>query len=235
MTAGPRAGRSPDPAGAWFPPEPWDLTGRGAVSAWLVGRDRLPALPPGARPLALRGQALALTAFVAYDDAGLLPYRELLAGVLVRQAGRRPGLAISITDIWVDSEASLAGGRALWAIPKEMARFTGGTHGGRTDEAARAETGPHPGPVATARFGPARVLGRRLPALRPPLPLVGRVLQDDAGTAVASRIRATGRVRPAAASWDFRPDGALGWLAGARPVRHVLADPFAMRFGPRLG
>lgn len=233
----PSAGNpSADATGVWFPPEPWELRGRGALSAWLVATDRLPTLPPGARPVGARGRALALTAFVAYDEGGLLPYRELLAGVVVRHGGRAgPGLpALTITGIWVDSEASLAGGRAHWAIPKEMARFTGGTSGGRTDESARALTGPGPGHVATARFGPARLAGRRLPALPLPFPLPGRVVQAEDGAAVTSRVRASGRVRPAAASWDFRADGALGWLAGARPARHLLAEEFAMRFGPRL-
>ncbi len=218
--------------GVWFPPEPWDLSGRGALTAWLVDVDRVPPLPPGTRPLTLRGHALAATMFVAYDDAGLLPYRELLAGVVVRRGTR---LAFTITDIWVDSEASRAGGRALWAIPKEMARFSGGASDGRTDEAARAETGAHRGPIATARFGPSRLFGRRLPALRVPFPVVSRVVQDEGGTALASRIRASGRLRPAVAEWDLRSDGPLGWLAGARPLRHLLAEEFTMRFGPRLG
>lgn len=221
--------------GVWFPPEPWQLSGRGALSAWRVATARLPALPPGATPLTLRGRALAVTAFVAYDDAGLLPYRELLAGVVVRHgrgAAARP--ALSITHIWVDSEASLAGGRALWAIPKQMARFSGGTSNGRTDESARAETGARPGALATARFGPRRLLGHPLPAIPLPLPLVSRVVQTEDGAAVSSRIRASARVRPASAAWDLPRDGALSWLDGARPLAHLLTEEFAMSFGPRL-
>lgn len=237
MTDQPASSANPsaDATGVWYPPEPWHLSGRGALSTWLVTTDRLPALPPGTRPVAVRGRALAVSAFVAYDEAGLLPYRELLAGVFIRH-GRGPGLrlGLTITGIWVDSEASLAGGRALWAIPKELARFTGGTSGGRTDESARVLTGPGPGPAATARFGPARVLGRRLPAVPLPFALPGRVVQAEEGATVTSRVRASGRVRPAAASWDFPLGGALGWLAGARPVRHLLAEEFTMRFGPRL-
>ncbi len=225
----------PSPRGVWFPPEPWDLSGRGALSVWLLAADRLPPLPAGTRPLTLRGRALAATMFVAYDDTGLLAYRELLAGVVVRH-GRGPALrpAFTITDIWVDSEASRAGGRALWAIPKEMARFSGSASDGRTDEAAWAETGAGTRPIATARFGPSRLLGR-LPALRLPIPIVSRVVQQERGAALASRIRVGGRVRPAAARWDLPADGPLGWLAGARPGRHLLAEDVTMRFGPRRG
>ncbi|WP_308431733.1 acetoacetate decarboxylase family protein [Amycolatopsis acidiphila] len=63
------------------------------------------------RPVTVLGRAVVATAFVDYLPGGLLPYHELLAAVVVRR-GRRLGL--TITDIWVDSPASRAGGRELW-------------------------------------------------------------------------------------------------------------------------
>ncbi|MCS7477380.1 acetoacetate decarboxylase family protein, partial [Umezawaea endophytica] len=104
-----------------YPPEPWDLHGHGCVSLWTVRARDLPALPDGVRPVTAFGRALVTTAFVDYLPGSLLPYRELLVGVLVRH-GARPGL--SITDIWVDSPQSKAGGRELWGIPKELADLT---------------------------------------------------------------------------------------------------------------
>ncbi|NYG55502.1 acetoacetate decarboxylase family protein [Nocardioides perillae] len=210
-----------------YPPEPWDLEGTGQVGAWRVDAARVPALPDGARPLVARGRALAVTAFVDYAPTGLMAYHELLAGVLARH-GR--GVALSITDIWVDSEVSLAGGRGLWGIPKDLADFPDGT---------AAPTG-RAGAATTAALVDGRVAARatyaaaRGPALRLPLPLVGRVVQTLAGETVATRIRAGGRVRRASATWELPADGPLGWLDGARPVLHLLADPFSLTFGPRL-
>ncbi|GAB2883181.1 acetoacetate decarboxylase family protein [Nocardioides pacificus] len=206
-----------------YPPEPWDLAGAGQITVWRVPADRLPVLPTGVRPLSVRGRALVTTAFVSYSEAGQMAYDELLAAVVVRH-GR--GVALSITDIWVDSPASRAGGRELWGIPKEMASFR--TTGDDARIGRTATLAAEAPPVASATFTP-----RRAPAV--PLPaLPGRVVQILEGATVASRIRASGRTRPARASWTFSADGPLAWLRDARPVTSVVASDFAMSFGPRL-
>lgn len=194
-----------------YPPEPWNLTGTGAITSWRVPVTALPELPAGVRPVTARGAALVTTAFVHYDERGLMAYDELLAAVLVRH-GR--GAALSITDIWVDSETSRAGGRGLWGIPKELATF-----GERYAENAD-------GPIAAASF-----TARRGPSLRLPVPLRGSVVQTRDGATVATPIRAGGSVRPATARWDLAPGGPLAWLRGARPVTSLLARDFSMRFG----
>jgi hypothetical protein len=193
-----------------YPPEPWDLAGTGHVTLWRMPVAAVPPLPFSARPLAVGGTALAATAFVAYDDRGLMAYDELLAGVLVRFGWR---IGLSITDIWVDSESSRRGGRELWGIPKELATFG----------SLFAETAA--GPIASASFTPRRGL---LPV--PPL-LRGSTVQTRAGRTVASPIRAGGRVRPAQATWSLDADGPLAWLRAGRPVTSVVAEDFSMRFG----
>lgn len=198
-----------------YPPEPWDLRGNGAITVWHVDHDRLPILPKGTRPLTVAGRAVVATAFVRYDERGLMGYHELLAAVVVRH-GLRP--ALSITDIWVDSEVSKAGGRGLWGIPKQMATFDVGY---RSWSAETPE-----GVAATAEVEPTGG-----PDLRLPITVPGRVVQTLDGRTVASRIRAGGRVRRARATWDVPADGPLGWLAGASPAVHVLAPDFAMAFG----
>jgi hypothetical protein len=194
-----------------YPPEPWDLTGLGHVTLWRLPVAKLPALPFSARPLAVRGTALVATAFVTYDDRGLMAYDELLAGVFVR-FGRRVGL--SITDIWVDSETSMHGGRELWGIPKELATFG----------ALTASTSA--GAIASATFSPRQ--GRSLPV---PRLLRGSTVQTLAGRTIASPIRTGGRVRPAGATWSLDADGPLAWLRTGRPVTSVVAEDFSMRFG----
>ncbi|WP_108666407.1 acetoacetate decarboxylase family protein [Euzebya rosea] len=198
-----------------YPAEPWDLRGTGAITMWHVDHDRLPVLPKGTRPLTVAGRAVVATAFVRYDERGLMGYHELLAAVVVRH-GLRP--ALSITDIWVDSEVSMAGGRGLWGIPKQMATFDIGY---RSWSASTAD-----GLAAAAAVEPAGG-----PDVRLPFPLPGRVVQTLDGRTVASRIRAGGRVRRTRSTWEVPPAGPLGWLSGASPVVHIGAPDFAMTFG----
>lgn len=200
-----------------YPPEPWDLKGLGYVSLWSVPARVLPALPPGVRPISLFGRAIVATAFVDYLPGGLLAYHELLVAPLVR-SGVRPGL--SITDIWVDSPASRAGGRELWGIPKELAEFDL-THEPAFHGSARAGGTL----VADARVRPGRV-GARLP-----FPLRGNTLQTLNESLASTPLRATGKVRLASASWHV--DGPLWWLRPYRPFLTVAAVDFGLRFGPR--
>ncbi|WP_193612659.1 acetoacetate decarboxylase family protein [Nocardioides lijunqiniae] len=194
-----------------YPPQPWDLAGLGHLTTWSVPAEALPTLPFSARPVTVRGRAVVTTAFVAYSDAGQMAYDELLAAVVVRH-GRRVGL--SITDIWVDSETSMLGGRGLWGIPKDLAAFDGlhASVGGR--------------PIAGARF-----TARRLPAVPLPVPVRGRVVQTLRERTVASPIRASGRMRPASAAWTIDEAGPLSWLRAGRPLASFVAEDFAMRFG----
>jgi hypothetical protein len=199
-----------------YPPEPWDLRGTGYVSLWCGPVGTLPALPPGLRPIRLFGRAVVATAFVDYQPGGLLAYHELLVAVLVHRRGR-PG--ISITDIWVDSAASRAGGRQLWGIPKELARFDF-THpirlGAEVDGAPLAGAA-----VRHSRHG-----------LRLPFPVRGTTFQsriDVPAMLLGTPLRATGRLHPARVGWEFA--GPLSWLRSWRPLVGVAATEFALRFG----
>ncbi|MGM1060828.1 acetoacetate decarboxylase family protein [Saccharothrix sp. Mg75] len=188
-----------------YPPEPWLLHGRACVTTWLVPAPALPDLP--VPPLVVGGRAVVGTAFVEYTPPGMA-YRELLAAVVVR----RPG--VSITHIWVDSEASRAGGRELWGIPKEMAEFP-----------ARSRARTADGPIASVTCSPAGV-GLRLPA-------AATAWQFLDGAVARTPLRAAARVTPARAAWDIAPDGPLGWLAPHRAVASVVVSGLRLRFGPR--
>jgi hypothetical protein len=103
-----------------YPEEPWHLAGQMYLSLWLVPERELPPVADGTRPVTVAGRGAVGAAWVVYENDSVLRYNELLRAVLVRD-GRRP--RVCITDIWVDSAASMAGGRELWGIPKEMADF----------------------------------------------------------------------------------------------------------------
>jgi hypothetical protein len=200
-----------------YPPEPWDLRGLGYVSLWLVSTRVLPALPDGVQPVSVLGRSVVATGFVDYQPGGLLPYHEFLAAPLVR---RGASVGLSITDIWVDSPASKAGGRELWGIPKDLADFTM-THGPVFHGTASVDGEV----VAQARVRRGRA------GLRLPFPLRGTAWQT-LGTALArTPLRATGRV--CLARGDWRVDGPLAWLSPYRPFLTVAAVDFGLRFGPR--
>lgn len=195
-----------------YPPQPWHLRGQAYVSAWRLPARSLPALPSGIRPVVLGGNGIVLTAWVDYQPGGVLAYSELMATVAVWH-GRR--VAASITDIWVDSPASLAGGRALWHIPKEPADFEL-THG---PFAALARTAD--GVIAESSFRPGPGLPVRLPA-------GFSVLQEGV---LRSPVRVSARMALARSRWRIEPSGPLGFLHGRVPFASFAVRDFRMRFG----
>ena len=112
------------------PPSPWRLKAQMLLGLSWVRTERIrPALPEGVKPFSVFGWSLSGVAFVDYGPQGgesVLSYRELLVAILVRRGLR---VLVHIPQIWVDSAESLAGGRKLWAIPKEWADFEGRIEG----------------------------------------------------------------------------------------------------------
>ncbi|GHH40175.1 acetoacetate decarboxylase family protein [Lentzea cavernae] len=195
-----------------FPPEPWDLCGRGWLTVSTAPRSAVPPPPPGVVPLTLFGHVVVVSAFVDYTPPGLLSYRELMTAVVVRRGFR---LGVTITDIWVDDETSRAGARAMWGIPKEIADFTLVAEPGLTADAHG---------IAGADERPRRAPG--LPAWI--TTSVWQTLGDDTRR---TRLRTTARVRPTRLRWRVTSGGALGWLTHTRPRLHLAVTNLRMRFG----
>jgi hypothetical protein len=165
-----------------YPPEPWSLRGEAVLSLWIVDG------------------GLLCTAFVDYQPGGVMAYHELLVA-------RPARFGVTITQIWVDSEASRDGGRELWAIPKEMASFDG----------AYSARG-----IAAAEFS--------WPRRGPRVPARARTRQGD----VVAKLAASGRVAPVRVGWAFDSGGPLARLRGRRPVLSLAVREMTMRFGPRV-
>jgi hypothetical protein len=197
-----------------YPSPPWRLRGTVHAALWRVPRAALPGpLPDGARPLGWGRNALLATVRADWQAGGDLAYAELVAAVPVR-LGRRIGVVI--TAAWVDSPASLAGGRALWAIPKRLGRFE--SVDGRT---ALADA---QGQVAIFTDRPGRTLPLRLP-----VPLL--VLQPDGSGIRITRAAGTGRPGLGRVDWEVPPTGPLAVLAGRQPVLAVTLADAEARFG----
>lgn len=204
-----------------YPPSPWALHGQLWLSLFRVRGGADPHHPD--RPGGLYGVAL-----VSYEDPSPLVYRELLCARPVAGSAQ-------VTDIWVDSPASRAGGRDLWAIPKGLTGFER-TVRGRDDRHATWQVGPAgPGdPAVAATSGPTwarvEVSDRGLLGPRVPFAFRTRQVRED-GTVVVTPVRGTARLGLSRARWRAHAEGPLAWLAGERPLVTVRVADFAMRFG----
>jgi len=200
-----------------YPAPPWRLTGQLFGSLF-----HLPRSVDALRPAGLWGAA-----FVRYDEPRPLTYSELVVGRPVPVPGHRLR-RVSVTDIWVDSPASRAGGRELWAIPKELCDFDlESVRRGpvtSTEWSATLERRP----VAEARFTDVSRATVRTP-FRTVTWQPG--LADTGGADRSAPVRGTARVLPCRGRWDFAADGPLGWLRAARPVASFRMADFRMSFG----
>lgn len=196
-----------------FPSPPWQMRAQLWGSLFALRdtgrRDR----PPG----------LYGAAFVDYQAGSVLTYHELLVARLVRD-GRSP--RVRVTDIWVDSPESMAGGRSLWAIPKLLAdlpmREDSLGPATRTAFNAVAE-GRH---LASGTFlsVPGAALVR--------LPFAATLSQErEDGAVVETPWTGSARGLPCRASWTFEPDGPLAYLHGRRPLASFRLGDVRMLFG----
>lgn len=204
-----------------YPDEPWRLAGEAFVSVWVVPRRALPRVTDTVTPLTIGGRAVVVTAWIDYTPPGQLSYHELLATVAVRPE-RRAGAHLaagSITEIWVDDEASRAGGRRLWGIPKDLATFEFDRFDGFTASASTREEW-----IATATFTPRGPAG-------PFVPAAFSIAQSISGRSLVSPVRARVRARFATAVWTVNPNGPLGYLAGRRPLINAHLRDARLLFG----
>lgn len=198
-----------------YPDAPWQMVGSLWLSLFRV-KDTVDEL----RPAGIYGAA-----FVSYEEGSPLTYSELLVArpVTTDAHGRR----VSITDIWVDSPQSVAGGRELWAIPKGLCDFTlEASYRGpvsTTEWSASIERRP----IARARF-------RDVSRVVPRVPFKGGTWQPpiDGGTDdKTATLQGSAKSAPCLGSWEFDPEGPLGWLHGRRSIASFRMSGFRMSFG----
>lgn len=205
----------PEGEGAVYPPAPWAMSGQAYLSVFRLRTPVDERHPAGTYAVG----------FVSYDDPSPLLYNEL---VVARPSGLRRGRRrVTITDIWVDSADSVAGGRDLWAIPKGLADFSLDAHHtgplSRTDWSASVARRP----IAEASFSDLSRAAPRLPSrggtYQPSLTL--------GGPAITADMRGSARTLPCRGRWHFDPDGPLDFLREARQVASLRMAHFRMLFG----
>lgn len=192
-----------------FPSPPWHLRG----DAW---GSLVRATAPGEQDA-----ATWVVGLVSYAPGSTLDYCELL---VARVQDPLRGV-VRVRDMWVDSSPSRDAGRALWALPKELAVLERSS-GGISPVARHEWTVDVDGsPTLRAEF-------LDLPGATLPVPVRGATDQArvDGGT-TRSSFQGTARVLPCLARWDVEPAGPLGWLSGRAPLASFRVRDFRVTFG----
>jgi len=206
-------------------PPPWRLRGSGYLflftfEPWFLRNGGF--LPPELVGEHFEGQLGALM-LVDYRQSPVGPYRELLfaAGRNLRWRHH----LFSIARIYVSTEASAAGGRENWAIPKQTAEFEVVQEKDaervivQRDRLAEVDL-----TVAPGRGLPVPALGFLAP------PSWRTIVQFRDGQALATRLRGRGVLRPAKLL-DFRTlPKAFPDVNKGEPVAGFHIEDFRLRF-----
>lgn len=193
------------------PAAPWHTSMRAVLWYSLPTR----AARRAAGPVASGGRVTAVAGgMISYDDTPVGPYHEIV-GTVGLLAGR--DVAVTVPFIAVDSAASVVGGRTNWALPKNLARFTGS---------------PADGMAAAGTGWSVRVTVRAL-GLAVPLRVRGRLRQPwpDGGVR-HTLVRMSGKARPALVRVHVDAEPTLsGWLRSGWHLGAVLENASG-EFGP---
>lgn len=106
-----------------YPPPPWTLEGFALQTLHLLDVDQVrPLIPADLKILSvLPGKTLGGVYIASYQAGSTLRYNELIVfSGLIHQFSKWGGW---ISQIYVDHPDSMAGGREVWGLPKQMAQF----------------------------------------------------------------------------------------------------------------
>ncbi|MDJ0732853.1 MAG: acetoacetate decarboxylase family protein [Nostocaceae cyanobacterium] len=106
-----------------YPPAPWKLQGYAIQTLHLIDIQRVTAFVPSELEIVslFPGKTLGGIYLSTYVTGSLLEYNELIVVPAFVRYQNQTGAWIS--HIYVDNEYSVAGGREIWRLPKEMAEF----------------------------------------------------------------------------------------------------------------
>ncbi len=199
-----------------YPDAPWAMRGSMWLSIFRLKHD-----VDELRPAGIYGAA-----FVSYTEGSPLTYSELLVARSMRK-DEGHGRKVTITDIWVDSPASVAGGRELWAIPKGLCDFElDAAHRGPLSTTEWSATEGRT-PIASASFTDVSRLVPRVPfrgaTYQPELP--------EGGGEKGAVLKGSAKVFPGRARWDFAAGGPLAFLRDATQLATLRQSDFRLSFG----
>jgi hypothetical protein len=205
---------------AAFPAAPWRLRGEMYGTLLRLPRGAVPAdlLPSHVDITRRDGSVVAAVAWAEYMSGSVLEYRELMVVAMTKLTLPLTG---TVLRIWVDSPQSMAGGRQLWCIPKEMASFGFDHSDGFTGSIAAGGREP-----AAFRFVPKWTLPGRWPAMM--------VVRQDTPTGLRRTTSVMrGRMQVGDGKLDLPEHGELAFLDRGKPIAHLAIRGFRAEFGRR--
>jgi acetoacetate decarboxylase len=106
-----------------YPPAPWRLAGDALLCVKRVSTATARPFVPGSLRIVEAGpdQTLSVLYLARYGTGASLQYHELIVTCAVVRRGLHVGAWVS--HIYVDHPASIAGGREIWGLPKQLAQF----------------------------------------------------------------------------------------------------------------
>jgi acetoacetate decarboxylase len=106
------------------PSAPWQLLGSAVTASYLIDTEIAQQFIPSSLDIVsiLPGKTVANIYLSKYDERSTLQYHELIvAPGLVKFEGK---FGAWISHIYVDNLDSVAGGKNIWGLPKQMADFS---------------------------------------------------------------------------------------------------------------
>jgi acetoacetate decarboxylase len=162
-----------------YPSAPWLLKGYALHTVQLIDAERArPSLPSGFHPVSiLPGKTICCVYLASYEQGSVLQYHELIVTFLARY---QHNIRFWISHIYVDNEDSVAGGRSIWGLPKELAHFS--WHVGEQRYVAVEQKGQL---LCQIHFEPPRWLWTQ-PVLLPVMSVLGTEILSFTGRTHAS-------------------------------------------------
>jgi hypothetical protein len=196
------------------PPAPWTLQGEAIVGLKCVASDVARRLvPTDAKVIRIwPGRTLAILFLAHYRQSPVGEYRELIvAPAMIRRQGR---IGFWISHILVDSRSSLAAGRTIWALPKQMASM---------EWVGNRFTSDAPALHVQSMLAPPRGSIR--------LPFIGAAMSKCGSAESWFAVRGAARVGLSRAKTEMLGDVALGELGFTGQMRVLVCSEMRLTIG----
>lgn len=195
-----------------YPSPPWTLTGFGFQTIQLLEVDRVSSLIPSQLEIVsvLPGKTLGGIYVAAYGDGSALIYNELIVvNAIVRHGGK---IGAWISHIYVDLPDSVAGGREIWGLPKELAQF-------------QWELGSHPSVCVRQENEILCQLNSRWQVPAWTQPLSGLVFSELNSTLMMFEAKGQLKWHLAGTELQIPSESPFAWLQLGKPLLSVYVNP----------
>src|SRR4028118_871952 len=193
-----------------YPSSPWTLQGYALQTLQLIDVEQVrPFIAPELDIVSvLPGKTLGGVYLSCYGSGSVLEYSELIVATgIVRYSGKIGGW---ISHIYVDNPDSVAGGRNIWGLPKELAEFT-------WEKGSRTASGYEN--CVTVRQGEQTLchLSYNQQNFGLPIPLSGEVFSTLGSSIVLFKGEVESRVSPTASKLQVPDESPLASLGLEQP------------------